>query len=205
MIGFAADVVCYLPPRQDRAYQRLIPETVLQSAAEQSTAAFGTAVARLEQWVKRSALVFLISDFLTDDTASLRHALKRLSRRHDPIALIVRDPLEIRLPKGHGRIVTRDLETGAVRSLDLTRINQHRMTAQAASRQARLQQIFRQLKMPHITVTPHSNYPADLRQLFLNNRSRRYEAGILPEMTQNASGNEMSFAPFKILRRRASA
>ncbi len=172
LLGFAADVVCYLPPRQQRTYQRLIPETILQREAGQGPAHFGAAVARLERWVKHAALVFLISDFLTDDTESLRQALMRLRRRHDVIALVVRDPLEANLPAGQGRMVTRDLETGAVRSLSLTRANQRRMAAQAAARQAHLHRMLQQCRLPSITVTPHSNYVADLSQLFLRGHRR---------------------------------
>ncbi|ETW95855.1 MAG: hypothetical protein ETSY1_28935 [Candidatus Entotheonella factor] len=175
LLGFAGDVVCYLPPRQERAYQRRIPEAILQSEAGSDPADWWTAVSRLEHWVKRPTLMFLLSDFLADDNEPLQRALKRLCHRHDPIALVVTDPLEQMLPVGTARMVCRDLETGAVRSLSLSRANQRRMAEHTAARQAELGQMFHRLRMPFLTVTPDGNYIDELRQLVLS-RHRRASA-----------------------------
>ena len=175
LLGFADDVACYLPPRQERTYQRRIPQAILQSKSGSGPADWWTAVSRLEHWVTRPTLMFLLSDFLCDDRDRLRPALKRLCRRHDPIALVVRDPLEQTLPTGPARIVSRDLETGAVRSYSLTRANQRRMAERAEARQTQLDQMFRQLRMPYLTVTSDGNYSDGLSQLLLG-RNRRVSA-----------------------------
>ncbi|ETX09219.1 MAG: hypothetical protein ETSY2_00790 [Candidatus Entotheonella gemina] len=175
LLGFAGDVACYLPPRQERTYQRLIPEAILQSEAGSGPADWWTAVSRLERWVSRPTLMFILSDFLTDDSERLQQALKQLCRRHDPIALVVTDPLEQTLPVGTARIVSRDFETGAVRSFSLTRANQRRMAERTEARQAQLGQMFRHLRMPYLTVTADGNYIDELRHLVLS-RHRRASA-----------------------------
>lgn len=175
LLGFAGDVACYLPPRQERTYQRLIPEAILDREASSGAADWWTAVSRLEQWVPRPTLMFLLSDFLTDDHEGLQRALKRLGQRHDPIALVVTDPLEQTLPSGPARLVSRDLETGAVRSYSLTRANRRRMAEHTAARQAQLDQMFRHFRMPYLTVTTDGNYIDELRQLVLS-RHRRASA-----------------------------
>ncbi|HEY7711129.1 MAG TPA: DUF58 domain-containing protein [Candidatus Entotheonella sp.] len=172
LLGFADDVACYLPPRQARTYQRLIPESILNSESGSDPADWWTAVSCLERWVTRPTLMFLLSDFLTDDRERLRRALKRLCRRHDLIALVVTDPLEQALPTGTARMVSRDLETGAVRSYSLTRTNQRRMAERIEAQRAQLGQLFRHLSMPYLTVTPDRHYIDDLRQLVLR-RNRR--------------------------------
>lgn len=174
LLGFTDDVVCYLPPRQERTYQRLIPEAILQSEAG-GPADWWSAVSHLEHRVTRSTLMFLLSDFLVDDRERLQRALQRLCRRHDPIALMVMAPLEQTLPISTARIVSRDLETGAVRSYSLTRTNQRRMAACTAARQAQLGQMFHDLRMPYLTVRSDGDYLDELRQLVLS-RHRRVNA-----------------------------
>jgi uncharacterized protein (DUF58 family) len=174
-LGFAAGVVHYFPPRQANAYRRAIPERLLSGTAEPSAANFANAVECLERWVKHQALVFLLSDFITDDLPGLAHSLKRLCRSHEVIALVVTDPLEISLPAGASRLMTRDLETGHIRPYRLTRRNQQRMVRHAQTRRERLQQVFQRLGVAHLIVTPHSHYGEELRQLLLS-RHRRASA-----------------------------
>lgn len=174
LLGFTDDVACYLPPRQERTYQRLIPELILRCEAD-TAADFWTAVAGLERRVTRPTLLFLLSDFLTDNSERLRQALKRVGYRHDPIALVITDPLEQALPAGPARIVSRDFETGDVRSYSLTRANRRRMAAQAEARQAQLNQMFHDLRIPYLIVTPDRNYVEALSHLLLS-RNRRASA-----------------------------
>jgi uncharacterized protein (DUF58 family) len=172
LLGFASGVVGYLPPRQAKGYLRAIPEYILHPHTDKGPASFWTAVTSLERRLKHPALVFVLSDFLTQDLISLRQALARLCRRHEPIALVVTDPLEVALPIGTTRIVTRDLETDQVRSYSLTRANHQRMLATGQARRAQLQQMFRRLGIAYLTVTPHSPYGAEISQLFLTHHTR---------------------------------
>jgi uncharacterized protein (DUF58 family) len=172
LLGFASRVVGYLPPRQAKGYLRAIPEYILHRHTDKGPANFWTAVTSLERWVTHPALVFVLSDFLTDDPLPLRQALAQLCRRHEPIALVVTDPLEVALPTGTARIVIRDLETDQVRSYSLTRTNHQRMLAAGQARRAQLQQMFRRLGIAHLTVTPHSPYGAEISQLLLTHHKR---------------------------------
>ena len=175
LLGFIAGTVCYIPPRPCRAYQRVIPERILTYEASHAAASFPTAVTSLERLVKRRSLVFILSDFLTEDLAELEYALRRLCRLHDVIALVVTDPLEVSHPSGTTRLVTRDLETGQLRSYRLTRRNQQQMALCERHRRSQLHGVFQRLGIPHLTVTPHSNYCEDLRHLLLT-RQRKASA-----------------------------
>ena len=167
LFGFSEDGVCYLPPRQHRSYQRLIPASILQREAGLGPADWRTAVSRLERWAPKSTLMFILSDFLTDDAERLRGALQRLGQRHDAIALMLSDPLEQTLPVSAATIVSRDLETGALRSYRLTRSNQRRMAERNAARQHQLEQMFRRLRMPYLSVSTDGDYIDRLSQLML--------------------------------------
>jgi uncharacterized protein (DUF58 family) len=163
-LGFASDVLCYLPPRHTWNYQRAIPQHILTSQASTGAVNFWAAVEGVEKWIKHRSLVFLLSDFLTDSSAETGQALAQLRRRHDLITLLVNDPLEQHLPSAHARLVTCDLETGHLMSYSFTRKNQRSMEARRRSREAELGQMFGKLGLPHLTVTPTSNYTADLAQ-----------------------------------------
>jgi len=173
LLGFTADVACYLPPRQSRHYQVAIPEALLHYDSTREQASFGTAAQALERYIKRRALVFLLSDFLTDDTDELRQALIWLRRKHDLIVLQVQDPLEITFPPGHSTMVTRDAETGETARYSFSRRNRRHMLQAAEARHTYLQQLWGELHIPHVTITPHSNYGADITQLFLTSRGRQ--------------------------------
>ena len=173
LLSFTSQEEIYLPPRRARGYQRAIPDAILCGTEAQTSANFVMAATVLEQRLKRPALVFLLSDFLTDDFQGLSQALARLQARHDLIALVITDPREEELPQGYARMAVRDLETGEVMVYDFLPKNRQIMAATAHARQAQLQQILQRLDVTAVTVTPSSNYAADITQLFLRRSQRK--------------------------------
>jgi uncharacterized protein (DUF58 family) len=171
-LGFTSQADIYWPPRSLWAYQRSIPEAILQASSTRAEANIEAAVSALEDRLKHPALVFLMSDFLSDDPQQCSHALLRLCRRHDLIALPITDPRESTLPPGNVQMAMRDLETGDVMVYRFSRQNRDAMATLAQVRYAQLQQVFRDLGIAHVMVTPQSDYPADLTQVFLGRRRR---------------------------------
>lgn len=172
-LGFTSRVECYYPPRRSKAYQRAIPEAILYEGSERTPANFWTAVEGLEHRIKTPALVFLFSDFLIEDGQQLTQALSRLGSQHDLIALVVTDPREVSLPKGNVRVAVRDLETGERTLYHFSQENRRKMMATAKRRQGQIRQIFYNLGIAYVHVTPQSNYGADIAQLFRTRRQRR--------------------------------
>jgi uncharacterized protein (DUF58 family) len=173
LIGFTSDVACYLPPRQARHYQWAIPEAIAHHDASREPARFEVAAATLVHHIKDRALVFLLSDFLTDHADELLQALTRIRHQHDLIALQVQDPLEVALPPGHATLVTRDIETGETASYHFSRRNRRQMRATVEAQQTQLHQMFHQLNIPYVTITPQRDYGTDITQLFLTSRGRQ--------------------------------
>ena len=171
-LGFTSQADLYWPPRSLWAYQRGIPEAILQASSTRAVANIEAAVSALEDRLKHPALVFLMSDFLSDDPQQFSPALLRLHRRHDLIALLITDPRESALPPGSAQMAMRDLETGEVMVYHFSRRNRDAMATAAQARDAQLQQMFRDLGITHVRVTPQSDYPADLTQVFLGRRRR---------------------------------
>jgi uncharacterized protein (DUF58 family) len=171
-LGFTSQADLYWPPRSLRAYQRGIPEAILQAASTRAVANIEVAVSALEDRLNHPALVFLMSDFLSDEPQQFSQALLRLGEQHDLVVLLVTDPRERTLPPGNAQIAMRDLETGQVMIYHVSRQNRHAMATMAQARDAQLQQMCRDLGIVHVIVTPQSDYAADLTRVFLGRRRR---------------------------------
>ena len=171
-LGFTTEVVCYLPPGQGRHYQWLIPSAILQYDSTQARTDYWPMAATLQQYLKQRTLIFLISDFLTANIEQLMQTTEVLHDRHDLINVTISDPRETTLPVGVGRMVTRDLETGKIATYSFSRRNRRRMALAAQARQDQLQALWQRLNIAHVTVTPESNYPEELTQMFLMCRGR---------------------------------
>jgi uncharacterized protein (DUF58 family) len=172
-LGFTSQVQVYMPPRRVWRYQQAIPEAIRHDTYAPASADFVTAAAVLEERLKQPALLFLLSDFLTDDFQRLSQALTRLQARHDLIALVVTDPREESLPLGYARMSVRDPETGESTMYTFSQQNRRTMSNAAQARQTQLQQMFRHLGIAAVTVTPCSDYVEDLTELFLRRRRRK--------------------------------
>jgi uncharacterized protein (DUF58 family) len=72
------------------------------------------ALAHLQSVLKKKTHIFVISDFLDQDFES---SLRRLSKKHDTVAVVLEDPLEIDVPK-MGLVDFEDPESGQMLSVD---------------------------------------------------------------------------------------
>ncbi|MEO7234581.1 MAG: DUF58 domain-containing protein [Lapillicoccus sp.] len=91
--------------------------------------------------IKRRSVVLVVSDFISEP--GWEHALGRLARRHEVVALQVSDPRESELPDV-GSIYVEDAETGEQIFVDTSDpAFRDRMRAAAAEQQARLEEVTR--------------------------------------------------------------
>lgn len=126
LVIFTDHVELTIPPRKGLKHAlRLIRELLnFEPAAGARGVRVGTDIAQaartLNQGLKRRAVVFLVSDFLTDHGApdsrsplgpDVETALRLLARRHDVIAARIADPRERELPRA-GLMQLEDAETG---------------------------------------------------------------------------------------------
>jgi uncharacterized protein (DUF58 family) len=113
---FSDQTELYVPPRKGRKHVLLLIRDLLaaQPAHKETNLAF--ALRTVNRLLKRRAIVFLVSDFLASgDQYAAELAL--LARRHDVIAIVLNDPLEIRW-QPVGLVALRDAETNTVRWFD---------------------------------------------------------------------------------------
>jgi uncharacterized protein (DUF58 family) len=88
-------VEAFTQPRKGRRHALRVISELLAFQPEGRGTDLGAALSTLEPSLRRRAVIFLVSDFLTTGYES---ALARLARRHDLVAIQVVDPRERELP-----------------------------------------------------------------------------------------------------------
>ncbi len=164
-----------IPPRKGRAHGlRLIRDILYfrpQGRATNLAAACETAIHAL----RRRSTVFLLSDFLIDPEAVDR-PLGALARKHDLIAVPLRDPIEQSWPNA-GLIEGEDLETGAPVLIDTGDERIRRGLAyQFQRRQEQVTAVLRRHQVDQIPLVVGSD-PVEPLMGFFRLRERRKARG----------------------------
>lgn len=119
--------------------------------------------------VKRASVVVVVSDWI--DAGSWEESLKRLTHRHEVIAVEIRDPREAELPSV-GPMVLQDPETGAQLELDTSRPELRQAYQLAAQKQiSTREQTLRASGASHLVVSTDRDWVLDLTH-FLAHRRR---------------------------------
>ncbi len=108
LLLFTDQIELYLPPSKSRARALRLVRDMVALEPEGTGTDLGQALAFLGRVLRRRAIVFLISDWLTDE---FERPLAHLARRHELVVLEVSDPFEASVPPT-GLVLTQDLETG---------------------------------------------------------------------------------------------
>ena len=118
-LAFSDRVLMWSPPRRASGRAWRILESVWALEPEPSPTALLPALRHLSVNLKAMTVVFLISDFITEEDVFGSQAMRLMAARQDVIAVVVEDPVETALPSGPGFIRTRDAESGAYRVVAL--------------------------------------------------------------------------------------
>lgn len=162
----------YLPPTKGvRQCQRMVREILTHATpAESADDSMEDVAAEILRTQRKSAMVFLISDFLAEPD---KQAVGKLNFRHELIPIRVADRTELQLPET-GTIRFRDPETGELFEADL----RDPALRQAHNRAVNVhrkewQRIFTQLGIDSLDLLTTEDFITPLRKLF-NRRSRLF-------------------------------
>ena len=163
LIAFTDEVEKFVPPKKGRRHVlRLIREVLYFQPVRRGTK-ISAALEYLSKVTTRRAVVFVISDFAD---AGYERDLRIASRRHDIIAVTVRDPRESDFPE-IGFIELQDAETGERMLVDsrspVFSANLHALTEKEDGRRRSL---FRSASVDEISVTTDKPYIRDLLKFF---------------------------------------
>lgn len=120
-LAFSDAVLFWSPPRRGPGRAWRILEGMWALKPPSAGTALLPALRHLSTNLKTMSVVFLISDFITDERGLFASPeLRLLASRHDLIAVVLEDPAEVALPTGGGYIRVREPETGASRVVGLS-------------------------------------------------------------------------------------
>ncbi len=163
LLMFTDQIEKFIPPKKGRTHILRVIREVLYNQPGHTGTDLTQALEYLNRLLTRRSIVFILSDFLTEDYAK---PLRVASKRHDVVAVTVTDPRELSLP-GIGLIELQDAETGEEVLVDTGDAHWRRQYAEynEALREARDQQ-FRVTGVDAIHIRTDEPYIDPLLQFF---------------------------------------
>lgn len=163
LLLFASKPERYIRPASGRQHVlRVVREVLWADPATRGTD-IGAALEYLHGVQRRRATVFLVSDFLTE---GYDRQLRAAARKHDIIALRVREPLDQALPDA-GILTLGDSETGAPIEVDTSSLAVRQAYADHVSTiDADRSFLFGSLAIDEIAITVGRDYVPDLMRFF---------------------------------------
>ena len=173
LLLFTDRVERFVPPRRGKKHGlRLISEALAYEPRGGGTDV-ALALRDITRLLRRRAVVFVVSDFLSADYEG---PLAVCARRHDVIPVVISDPIEEELPSAglSGLWPVADAETGETVWVDLSDARTRAAYAQAGREaRERREHVFRKLSLDAVRVRPGDDYVAPLSALFRARGRRR--------------------------------
>jgi uncharacterized protein (DUF58 family) len=170
LLIFTDRIELYIPPKKGISHMlRLVRELLYFKMPKRKTN-IGEALDYLGKVIRKKATMFLVSDFIETD---FKRPLSLLNKRHDVIAVTVRDKAEITLP-GIGLIEFADAETGEIILIDTSsRKFRNQYSNTTALRFDELKNMLRTINVDCISISTDKPYIQDLVRFF-HMRHKRY-------------------------------
>lgn len=165
-LAFADRVLAFSPPRRTRAAAWNVLERCWSVSAGAGRTALVPAIRHLTNVLKKTSVVFIVSDFITDDDLFATADLAMLAARHDVIAVVPEDPGETALPAGRGYLTLRDLESGRHIAVGLTARARRTYAEEMQRRRDDLMRSFYRLGIDHLFVPTDQRPVEPLLALF---------------------------------------
>ena len=169
LIIFSDRVEKFVPPRKGRRHVLRVLREMLYHKPEGRTTDLAAALEYLSRIIRRRAVVFVVSDFVSKP---FEKALGVAGRRHDVIALRVRDRREAELPP-IGLMELEDAETGERLIVDTSdREFRAALATRGTEELASQNRTFRRSKVDVVDLSPGRPYLRPLMRFF-EERGRR--------------------------------
>jgi uncharacterized protein (DUF58 family) len=171
-LAFADRVLDYSPPRPTRASAWSVLEKCWGVRAGSGRTAILPAVRHLLAVLKRMSVVFMVSDFITDENLFASQELAMLAARHDVIAVVPVDVSEEALPEGRGYVHLRDVESGRRIAVSLSPRTRDVYAAEMRARRGEMARAFYRMSMDHVFVPTDGSPVEPLLSLFARRMAR---------------------------------
>lgn len=160
----------YIPPKQGTRHVLRVIRDLLELECQGSGTDIGKAMEFLGKVQKKSAVCFIISDFITNKPYS--SPLKILAKKHDVVAIGIRDPAEVHPPIGELTFF-QNIETGKSLCVDLSdAVVQESFQETVKEQQSMLKQLMGKIGGGYISLQTDEPYEAAFREYFKTRRAR---------------------------------
>ncbi|MBI3317144.1 MAG: DUF58 domain-containing protein [Candidatus Omnitrophica bacterium] len=157
------EVEKYVPVKKGRMHVLRVVREILYYKPRRKKTRLASALEYLHRFLTRTSVIFLISDFLDD---GFEKSLKVLSRRHDVIAIHLKDRRENQFPNV-GLAEFEDPETGEVRFIDTSSAKVREFfSAQSAQREIKSDRLFKSLGVDRVVISAEGSYVEPLMKFF---------------------------------------
>lgn len=170
LIIFTDRIEKFVPPKKGRTHVLRVLREVLYHKPEGHGTNITTALEYLNRVIRRKAVVFLVSDFLSE---GYEKALRVAGKRHDLVAIPITDPRETEIPNV-GLVELEDAETGEVHLLDTSDpANRQAFAHEAARRGLLREKTLRSSKVDPVDIQTNKPYIDPLVRFF-KMRAKRF-------------------------------
>jgi uncharacterized protein (DUF58 family) len=170
MLFFTDQVEYVVPPRKGKRHALRLVRDLLAFTPQGTGTDFTPAMQQLDRTLHHHTIIFLVSDFLTH---GFERPLRRLTQRHDVVAVSVTDPSEQLLPEiGIARLI--DPETKACVEVDTSNpAVRASYSKRAAAEVAERRKLLGRLGVDEIPLVTAQSSVEPLLKFFRNREHRR--------------------------------
>jgi uncharacterized protein (DUF58 family) len=170
LVMFSDRVEKFVPPKKGRKHVLRVISEVLTYKPKHKRTDLRAGLDYLNRIAKRKTVAFLISDFIADQ---YERALRVTARKHDLIAVTLRDPLERELP-ALGIAMVEDPETGERLHVDLSDPGvRGAFATEIERRRLERKKLFDKLDVDQIEITVGQEFVKPLVTFFRARAKRR--------------------------------
>ncbi len=164
LIMFTSEVEKFIPPKKGKNHVLRVIRELLYFKPEKRGTNINAAINYFSKVQRKKAVAFFVSDFLTNE--NIESAFRVASKKHDMIAVAIKDPREAELPDV-GLIEMRDPETGQALLIDSgSKAFRERFLSESNKRAEALENLFRSIGMDLITMSTETGYVEPLVKFF---------------------------------------
>ena len=171
-LAFSDRVLQYSPPRRTRAAAWTVLERCWSLSPPPGRTAMLPAIRHLLAMLKRMSVIFIVSDFITDEDLFSSQELAMLAAKHDVVAVVPQDMTEMALPAGRGYVQLRDLESGRRTAVSLSQRTRRAFADQMRDRRESLSRAFYRLQIDPVFVPTDGSSVEPILELFAARLSR---------------------------------
>ena len=160
---FSDKIEKFIPPRKGKQHVLRVIREILYFKPEDAKTDLNIALEYLNRVIKRRSIVFIISDFLTEN---YEKALQVANKKHDIISIDIIDPREVELPDV-GFLELEDAETGETVLIDTgsTEIRESFFSESQDERDKR-EKFFKSIGVDNINILTDRSYVEPITRFF---------------------------------------